>query len=452
MIYLSSIIFTFVLILFILFFKSKDDNLFSPLILAILIIFVTNIPYILYIASDFNIIYRQVLNFIPLSRVPTALFKYLFLLLLGTLSMAIGIKSEISNQLGNKIKVLFTNESYKRFRISAILFLILGFFSYLIFFNQVGGFQNWLNNLSLRASVTSGSGYLMILMGLTEIGVFAYISTFKYKNTRLRRVRLYSLIIFVALLLSSLGGRKGTLFFIIICVMVWTFKVGKVKRLPFKFLISLPILLTYILVVPIIRSSENINEYIADPQIVLEEAVEDFGTISKEISYVDHQLLIMDRFDDVEDLWLGKSFLDLLFAPLPSSIFEDKPPIDDGVYIRTIAEGVKVQPQTSYKKLYQSSWPPETFGTMYLNFSWLGVIVGMYLLGMMYSIAYRYMIKSNYSLFSILVYANIIINFQLSNLRIVQTVSEVATLVLVSFMFYSKFATIKKSKHSKPMD
>ncbi|MGQ7112601.1 hypothetical protein ACUOFC_34980, partial [Escherichia sp. TWPC-MK] len=67
----------------------------------------------------------------------------------------------------------------------------------------------------------------------------------------------------------------------------------------------------------------------------------------------------------LQNVWLGKSYLDLFKAPLPRSIYPEKPPVDDGMYIRTIAEGYNVTPSRPVQELYASSWPPETLGSMY---------------------------------------------------------------------------------------
>ncbi|MGQ7148454.1 hypothetical protein ACUOA8_59935, partial [Escherichia sp. SS-MK2] len=76
--------------------------------------------------------------------------------------------------------------------------------------------------------------------------------------------------------------------------------------------------------------------------------------------------------------------LDLFKAPLPRSIYPEKPPVDDGMYIRTIAEGYNVTPSRPVQELYASSWPPETLGSMYANFWIPGVVFGMYILGIIY--------------------------------------------------------------------
>ena len=145
-----------------------------------------------------------------------------------------------------------------------------------------------------------------------------------------------------------------------------------------------------------------------------------------QLSYVDTYVFIVNHFDTT-NLWLGRSYLDLVVAPIPSTMYPDKPPVDDGVYIRSLEHGMTVAPGMPYRLLFQSSTPPETLGLSYLNFWWPGVIIGMYLLGTVYKAAYAYMARSSYSLHSIYVYASIMLGFQFTNLRIVNFAEAVAT-------------------------
>src|SRR5690606_26344605 len=106
---------------------------------------------------------------------------------------------------------------------------------------------------------------------------------------------------------------------------------------------------------------------VQNPEVLKSEIIEEIGSVTRSVSYIDHYLLVMEHFS-VDNLWWGKSFIDILYASIPRKIFPDKPPVDDGVYLRSIAEGMDVTPPTPYKDMYQSSWPPETIGTMYMNF------------------------------------------------------------------------------------
>ncbi len=450
MILLISLMFTFFLLGIHFIFRNKnDDRFFSPLSIGLLFIFITNVPYMISLHFDYNLLHVSVQSRISEFELPMAIFKYTLLLSVGVFFLGLGVNSKKAKKFANKIPILFHEESNNKYKLAAYLSILTGLSAYLVFFNQAGGFLNWIDNLNTRASFTTGNGYLMSLMGLLSIGVYIYIYTFKYKKNFFKYIILFFLFVIVLFMTSSLGGRRSVLLFIIYCLLIWNFGVNKIKNLLLKVGVLVPIILFYILAVPILRTSpEDIEVYMNNPEVLIEEAGDDLNKLTKQLSFVDHQLFIMDYFN-VDNIWLGKSYMDLLYAPIPRSIYPEKPPIDDGVYIRTLAAGHDVSPPTSYDKLYPSSWPPETFGAAYMNFSVIGVLIAMYLLGIIYSVSYNYMKKSQFSLISILIYGNIITNFQFSNLKIVQILSEIVVIVILFSLFFDINKDSPRNKKSK---
>ncbi|WP_176524625.1 O-antigen polymerase [Bacillus sp. AFS018417] len=437
-------IFTISFILLILFslpifyFRKRGADTFSPVMISMFLIIITNIPYLISISRNYDILNPLVRWRIPETEIDYAIAKYAVVLVIGVIGLLLGVNSRFSAKIVKPIPVFIGNESKVRYFWAFLFSLFLGLLGYKIFMNSAGGFSNFINNLEQRASYTNGSGYVMTLMSLLEISVYIFICTFKYKKTLFKYLVLMILIVGTSFLLSSMGGRKSTLQFIIFSMIVWHFAVGKIKRLSFKMCALVPVALFYIVVMPIIRTPDGVEVYTNNPEKLVTDVVESTDSLTQQFSYIDHYLFIMDYFT-IDKLWLGSSFMDLLYAPLPSSIYPDKPPVDDGVYIRTLAEGWEVSPSTPFKEMYPSSWPPETFGAMYMNFWIPGVFIGFYILGMLYRASYLYMIKSEYSLYSILIYGNILLNFHISNLRIVQTLTDIILITVFLGLFFFGF-------------
>ena len=140
------------------------------------------------------------------------------------------------------------------------------------------------------------------------------------------------------------------------------------------------------------------------------------------------------------DFWMGRTFLGLITAFIPSSLFPAKPPVDDGTYLYSIANGrTDIIPPMPFNKLNGSSYPLETFGSMYGNFGIIGLVVGMILLGVVYKYFYKKMIGSSYSLFSVVIYTQVIFTFQLSTLRIFQLLEVIVVFWFVTSMCDKKF-------------
>lgn len=106
------------------------------------------------------------------------------------------------------------------------------------------------------------------------------------------------------------------------------------------------------------------------------------------------------------------------------------------MYFKTIVDGREVSPSLPAEQLSRTSWPPGTIGIMYANFWIPGIIIGMFLTGVIYRSVYNYMIKSNYSIFSIMIYFHIMYDFGLSNHEIVNTLIKFVFLIIISTLFF----------------
>ena len=112
----------------------------------------------------------------------------------------------------------------------------------------------------------------------------------------------------------------------------------------------------------------------------------------------------------------------------------DKPPVDDGMYLYSIANGRDgLLPPMPVHELDGSSWPLETVGAMYANFGSLGVLIGMWLVGIIIGSVYNKMIKTNYSFLFVIFYTLMLFTFELSSLRIVQLVMAFVILSVIQF-------------------
>jgi hypothetical protein len=139
---------------------------------------------------------------------------------------------------------------------------------------------------------------------------------------------------------------------------------------------------------------------------------------------------------------MGEVYRDLLYGPIPHTLFPDKPPIDEGVYIHSLEIGMNVEPGQPFKTLDPTSKPPETLGNGYMNFWIPGAILWSLGLGMIYGFTYRYMRSSDFSPFSINLYIWTIISFHISNLRIQQAL----VFLFVGTCFYGLFFGVQASK------
>jgi len=160
--------------------------------------------------------------------------------------------------------------------------------------------------------------------------------------------------------------------------------------------------------------------------------------ILSNLSYVPQYTYIVNNYS-AENYWYGASIKDLAISFIPSQIVPDKPPVDDGVYIRNNAAGKDYTPSTPFAKMIPTGWPPQTLGIGWVNFGLVGVIILSYLLGVFYKIFANWLINSTYLWVKFIgVYS--LLNFHISVLRIVQFI----TILLVTLIIYYLSIFVKR--------
>ena len=141
-------------------------------------------------------------------------------------------------------------------------------------------------------------------------------------------------------------------------------------------------------------------------------------------------------------MWLGVSYLDLLYSFIPSSLYLDKPPVAEGVYFFNNIIGNIHSPPYPARKMILVGWPPGTMGIMYSNFHVFGIAVGYYILGIIYKYSFLKLVKSNYNIPFIYLYLYIVVKFELTNHYIFHLITVIVFLKVIIF-FQRKFFSNK---------
>ena len=117
---------------------------------------------------------------------------------------------------------------------------------------------------------------------------------------------------------------------------------------------------------------------------------------------------------------------------IPSSIFINKPPIDDGFYLMNLIHGNVLGPNSGRNNidLTIGSLPFTSQGLGYANFGILGIIIVGFLTGCLYKIIYERTIKRNNTL-DTLIYFYVMYIFGFTPLLIQNTISIILFAVLM---------------------
>lgn len=368
-------------------------------------------------------------------------FKYCFFQSIGYILVLWGInyfeKKQIVPKKGNE--AILNKKVANSYLFWGIAFFIVGTMGFMLIMSKVGGIWYFFSNLHLRRYLVSDLDFDSMILSFVNKGPLLLIFAKKYTG---KKITPFDIVLVIAAgIMSGLGGRKALIMLSIECVFIYHFAIHRIKVKEFfkpSYIISGLALFLFFSTYSKFRREGAMDEFVNNP---VEFYVENSGdgimsSLSGE-SYVPFYVLIVDHFTN-HDYWYGSSFGGLTTAIIPSSFYPQKPPVDDGMYLYSIAQGRSdVRPVMPTKSLDGTSWPLETFGSMYANFGFLGVIFGMALLGLVIGWFYKKMIREGYSFLWLIMYIQVLFTFELSTLRIFQTFLTFVTMGLV-YMFVKK--------------
>ncbi|WP_079525398.1 O-antigen polymerase [Solibacillus isronensis] len=331
-----------------------------------------------------------------------------------------------------------SGQSYKK--TIAILLFSVGALSKLYLINVNGGLAYIWSNLDKRSFMLSGSSYIDSLEILMVIGISLMLDCYFESNKRKYLIMTISMFLIGAVLLIAFGARAPLLEAIITLLFIINYRSNKISLstiLKPKIFGVILLCVLFIVMMPMLRFEDNKNLY-SNPIEWIKSAAEDVDAIFEEISSVDKDVFTYSYFIESEK-WLGSNYIDLLYTPIPRTLFPAKPPSDDGVYLANLMHGYDVEPSIPYKLIpYQSSVPFSSSGIMYANFGVIGLIIGSILLGYIYQKIYINMVKHNYSIYRIILYQFIIFKFGFSNQEILGSIIPIVIILTVEKVFYRR--------------
>lgn len=256
--------------------------------------------------------------------------------------------------------------------ITGWVLLLLGFFFYLVFLSKIGGVSFLWQNLAQRTNLSAGLGYYQVLYNTLSIigGALIALSYFRKKQW----LKLFLLYFFVAIVLVTSGSRWYLGLYTYILFLVYHFNVRPIKHLFNHWTLSIALfLLVFMLLFVQMRKDTDQFDFLesGDHSVSVFDKVE--SDIIKRFGVIERQVAVIGYFE-ANDHWLGASYLGLLRAYQPRDKYPDKPPIDTGVYLRAIADGIQFTPPVAVQDLQATSWPEQNLAG-YMNFGFFGYFV-----------------------------------------------------------------------------
>lgn len=316
--------------------------------------------------------------------------------------------------------------SFKITQKQALLILTLGILSSSLFVSENGGVFSVITNLTSRVEMQSGSIYSK-LRPLAVMGFLLFYHTGKHQR---RNKPLYFILLTTVIgCLIITGGRKESLLFLAyIGLFEYHFSGKNLFKLNVRNVIASAIIGYFILLMPILRSANGLENAKAT---TIAEVVTNTGKISEYLNYSYIEMFVFSHFD-TRNFWQGKSLLSLLSMfdrSLPSN---ERPPLDEGIYVTNMMRcNCHLEPAIPRSQLYATSYPLENVGTWYANGLLFGLIIGSILLGALIRAIHTVLVHPRDNGLGLFITLWFIFEFNFSVLRISSAVIFIASISFI---------------------
>lgn len=405
-------------------------DIFSPRFIFNMFAWLKNIPY--------------VIDYISANRISDdTVESYFFFKFISFICVNIGIT--IYERNSTNIKYVYQenkqrdNSAYLR---TGIIVSIIGFAVKIKTILEGGGVFYILSHIQARKELMAGQYYNELFANsLLTCGVLLTLLCYlKEKNKK----HLYIFIFIFAITTFGLivfGARRPAMMLLLQVIMLYHFISSKIKIysiFKIKSLITIFAIALFVLLMPMLRSGSE-TDYINNPTKWVEGAVDNANTLFREFSYCDGDLFAFNYFK-THDYWYGASYLNIPLQVIPRSIYPQKPPMDDGMYLLNMMYGEKVTPNMATADLYfQTSVPFTLESSLYSNFGLLGIIIGCLLVGIFYQYVYNVLTSCYCPIVMILIYQEIIFVF-------VPSVLHATSAIIICGVYWVIFKILFKFK------
>jgi hypothetical protein len=419
--------------------RHRRGDVFSPVVFLGLLSLL-NVPYLYVLAFDRSALAPDLANSPWVHDLETAAVHFTIVSVVTFACAMAGIYSPFAPAIARALpKIGAERFTPARTRFAVVAAGGTGVLLYLYYLHQIGGLRYLWANMYLRTFLAEGMGYLgTVYTLLLMFAALLLVYRLRFRRTPLRTAATVLGVLAVAVVIASTGGRSQTLHVLLGSILVHHYAVRRRRSLVTGGTMALgAAAFAFLLVVPLFRTSSAHERYSAQPELVVEDAMRSVKSIAPQLSGFDRTAVALSYFTP-DRLWLGRSYLDLLTAPVPRSIYPNKPPVDDGVYLKAIAEGRPVRPPLPARELPPTSWP---MGNMvpYMNFGVAGLLAGFFFVGIVVGAAYHYMREADYSVYSIYLYKFVLLGgFALSVYGIMMFLMNVTIVTLFFWTFFGR--------------
>ncbi|HEX5151080.1 MAG TPA: O-antigen polymerase [Parafilimonas sp.] len=418
---------------------TKKDEKFDPTHPILMILVSLMIGTVLRSFFIFSPLQSDAKFLMLMGKPPSVLMTGIFAIYLGIICFVVGYVYPVKPLKDwSRIGVFSNKVSLKKYYPVAIVLALISVFAAVTYFKKVGVNFSDINGISQKRRYKvddQGGGYAVLgyyRLCMDIIEPVYYVGLMYILTSKKRIFSILGLFVFMLGLLCLIypfinSSRTNALYVLINSGLIIYFIKGGIQ---WRQLFSVLAIASLVLVIMTALRQEHSQkrsqtELEANPLVIMVGSLNFLG--------VDKTSHIIAGVPDKLYYQFGESFFLWMVAPIPRTMWREKPDISYGLVI-----GDKI-----YDKREPDSAgggvPPGYIAELYINFGYVGIVAGMFLLGMVLKLFYNAFRKSrDTSTYSMLLYILVFIPFSLKLIGgdasgcIVKVFSGILTITLIT--------------------
>lgn len=292
---------------------------------------------------------------------------------------------KFSSRAPKKKTCLVLNPGSSMWKAMRIAYTLIALSALLALISIIGGFSSFLSAGGDRIQRFAGLNSLILLQNCllgVSMAWFLMLSRIpgEIEGKKFFAWACYSIFVLAVI---SLQGAKSTIFtFIVSLAVVWHYRRNRVslsKMLIYGGVIFVILMLYHVVKQELFVVGEVLS---IGKDVGLVDSINFFFVaFSGNLMQLQTMAILIDAVPQQLEFQLGSTLMMVVLLWIPSQIFPAKPLTAPGIFTVALWPGKWSDENTTM--------PPGYFGEMYMNFGWVGIIIGAILLGFLLGRSYR---------------------------------------------------------------
>ena len=317
----------------------------------------------------------------------------LFYSIIGFVCIYLGYLAPVGGVIARGLPAFNLKWSKTKLKTIILFYTLLALLCYAWLVHLGGGFWSFIGNIGyLRWTLLKyGTGYIIFgIWFLVAANIIWHLWATQHKGGKLL---LWLHTLMTLALFVTLGGRSAVIGIVMVIVAIYHYAWKRISLR--KLLIILLVMVIFAQVFVVFRwySPAEFKEHLFNPAIALKFWLGDISSIRV-------FMRILEGVPAKLDYQLGRTYLNAPLFLVPRRFFPDKPSASADLVVEALFPEYHLPGGG-----HTAALPPTMPGELYLNFSIVGIILGMFLFGIFCKVGYSYLLKNTKKEMPILIYA-----------------------------------------------